>query len=218
MSTQNTRIKRLLIAAIVLILLVLVGGFVSIVNKSSKTRLEITVAPSSAQFFIDGRKAATGTQYLATGKHVLKARLTGFDGYSRTVQIDKNMKNKTFNILLTPNTAAGQNYLDDNPALQLEREGLGGLLFGENGRKVTEKYQFLSKLPLVRQRFSVNYGDAVQTKKKDGDVAIALYVQTTDPTEKRNALRTISDALGVTPADIEIIFENYYNPFNTAAE
>ncbi len=42
---------------------------------------------------------------------------------------------------------------------------------------------------------------------------IALHVDTTDPTEKRNALRTISEDLSVDPADVEIVFENYVNPF-----
>lgn len=197
------------------LMLFLAYGSYSALIRASKTEVTFTVAPSVSQLYIDGVQVHTGKQYISRKQHKIEAKLDGFSTYSQSVTITKS--DKMINILLNPITNKARIFLDANPDFQLERERLGGVQFSEGSQHINNKYSFISSLPLERQRFTVNYGDPQRTKKKNGDPAIALYVSVTDPSEKRNALRTVSEELGIEPADIEIIFENYTNPFGSGS-
>ncbi|MDL2363283.1 MAG: hypothetical protein QFB86_02805 [Patescibacteria group bacterium] len=203
--------KILLLVLILFVLPLLIVAFSSL-SKIGKVGITVNVAPSTAKLYVDARKVSPGDVYVRSGHHRLEAKLDGFNAYSKEFDTDNSPKKVVYDVLLSPKNTYGQSILDDNPKLQQERENMGGAKFSQNSQALNVKYPFLKDLPLEGQRFTVNYGDAVESKIKDGDVAIALYVSVTDPSEKRNAIRSITEQLGVEPSDIEIIFTDYFNP------
>jgi hypothetical protein len=179
-------------------------------SRIGKFKVDIITAPSTATVRVDDKKTSHTTVYLSRGKHKFSAELNGFSSDSKTLDIEKNTSVK---LLLDPQTDAAKQLLEDNPQLQLEREHIGSTTFTQNSKQISEKYPYLSQLPISGVRFSVNYGLAQRTKKTPDEAAIALYITATDAGERRNALSNIAQELSIDPSSVEIIFDDYVNPF-----
>ncbi len=211
---NNMLRKRLLLMVILLVVvLVFYVSFAKIRNHNTGV-VGIIVAPSSATITIDSKLINKSSARLKTGPHSLKITLDNFKPVTRSFIVNKGGDN-TIRIVLETENKQGKQYLLDHPDFQTQREAVAADQVNKKSVAVTDKYPFIANLPLERQRFTINYGDTRLTKKgaNPDEPYIALYVSVTDPTEKRNAIKTISDELGVGPADIEIIFDDYFNPF-----
>jgi hypothetical protein len=208
---MNKNLVRIIFFAFTVIVLVFVGIFIS---RIGKIKVDIVAAPSTATVKIDGKAASNKTIYVSKGKHQFSADLKGFSSDSKTIDITKNT---TVKLLLDPESDEAKQLLADNPELQLEREHIGSSDFGENSKKIGEKYPYISRLPISGTKFSVDYGLSQNTKTNQDEPAIALYITATDADERRNAISNIEQELSIDPGSVEIIFEDYVNPFAAEA-
>ncbi len=202
-----------------IVLLIIVLGFLSsvvfILSLFSQASIVLNVAPSTAIIQIDGKKAKIGKNNVAKGKHLVRVTLVNFISQEKTIIVNDSA-NLAFN--LDPANGDGFKYLADHPALQLEREALGGRQFGINSSNVGKRYPFLNSLPIDGQRFSVSRGDAVNTVT-DRSTAIALYISASTPVDRQTALLYTKQA-GINFSSVEIIYpdsQNLFSPINNAS-
>jgi hypothetical protein len=198
-----------LVAAIIVVFLYI--AFQGI-DHATKAKLTIVTAPSSATVKIDGIEAKQGLNYVSSGKHTIEASLSGFETVTKDVTAE-NRQTQDIKLILSTNSEEGRQYLADNPQYQHEKEELGSQGFSDISQRLDQKYPFLSLLPLQGQRFSVTQGSAQHSKDTPDDPSIALYITATDAGERRSALDYISTDLSISPSDVEIIFNDYTNPF-----
>jgi hypothetical protein len=212
---NKSTLKFKTIVTIILLLIFLIAG-VGIAGRINKATVKVDVAPSVATLKIDGKIYKSGKVSLPKGIHTFEASYENFATYTKEVEVINSDQEIT--ISLQPSNENGKRFLEENEIYQKEREAIGSREFGETSQKLSEKYPFIAKLPIERQKFSINYGEPRETKNKNPDEPyIALYISTVDPSEKRNALKTISEDLGVDPSQVEIVFENSFNAFSREA-
>lgn len=208
----NARAIGILVAT-VLIGIVVVGTIQKITQRNTRVA-NIVVAPRDADMTIDGRAVDGVKERLAIGEHELRITFPNFQEVKQKIKVTEKGDNLWF-IVMNPANDEGRKYLRDHPEVQGDREGVAANEVDKRAQAGAEKYPYLSKLPLEGQRFTVSYGDPIETKQSSPDEPyIALFVSVTEPRQKRNALKSIADELGVSPTGVEIVFQDFKNPFD----
>jgi hypothetical protein len=205
---RNNKPLILIIGTLVLLLFLLILSIP--ISRSNKAKVDIVVGPSTASVTVDGKKVSGNSVYVSKARHMFVATLDGFTTNKQVLNVESDT---TVRLLLNPVTEDAKQLLEDHPSLQLDRERIGSAEFAETSREITQKYPYLSKLPISGARFTVSYGTAQQTKNNNKNQAIAIYINASDPGERRNAIKNLVDTLNVDPSSIEIVFEDYKNPF-----
>lgn len=209
--------KQIRNAVLITIIGILIFLFYLTFSRQNTRVINFNIAPTNAEVTLNNKPLTDRTKRLKYGDYTIKATLKDFTTVEKKITVSKD-GDPIVSIVLDPTNDAGQSYLDSNIQEQYEREGVESIEVDKKQRTVAEKYPFLKELPLERQRFTISYGDIEHSKVTNpDDPQVALYVSVTEPSQKRNALRTIREYLGVDPSDIEIIFLDYFNPFDKDA-
>jgi hypothetical protein len=196
--------NRKLIMPILVLLLVGAVVWLGFLIARPRANVQIITNPHPAIVTIDGaKKVSRGTLYLSPGSHTLTASYEGFASKSLTFSITKGKPLQAV-FLLTPNSAAGKQYLKDNPGEQSEREQLGGEQYDTDSATIRRIYPILSLLPHQGIDFAVNYGASVKNPKDP--YAVALYVQVPAKGQEARALNWIRFS-GYNPDDYEIVYQ-----------
>lgn len=198
--------RSIVIVFVVVVALVVALSIGSALRNAGKYAVEVKVSPSDAKVSIDGKKANAGIVRLKEGTHSFSAELNGFTSDTKTVLIDR--EEIVVTLLPKPTSASALETVNNNAALQAEREALGALDAQLEGERINEKYPLLTRLPLGynQQEFAIDYGKSATIK--DG---IAIKITANTSKSRQYALDQIKE-WGYDPSDYEIIFLDYLNP------
>lgn len=212
------RYKKLIILCLItIVLLVFIIILINAIMHSGKTKVNITYAPGDAIIKIDNKEISHSkctshicekNVYLKNGIHSVNLSMPNFS--SDTQSIDTN-KSQEVALLVTPVNPLGQKYYDDNQYVQFQIQNSSSQEFTKGSDKITDRYPYIDKLNLYGGGYTVGYGESSYTKRDP--YSIALYVDSDTYDHRKKAITAIIDELGVYPSDIEIIYENFNNPF-----
>lgn len=190
------------IASLVALMLLIIGVSIALtVHKSANVTL--VMSPSAAKLKLDNTKMITATSFYASpGKHSLTASFTGFATHTQSFTVTKG-QTATVTVLLQPNSAAGQQYLQNHLDEQSKRQAIVGQAFDTSTQQRINKLPLIKKLPYIERYFRLDSGPS--KAHPDDNTAVAVYVTFYVAVGKQQALDWIQQQ-GYNPADLEIVY------------
>lgn len=201
--------KRKTIIAIIFAIIVIVGALIyqtyTAIDRSGKIPVEVAAAPNDAKITFKDKKtnaeyaAKNGTNYLPPGDYSITAAKDGF----RSSQTEVNATTKpryTVIIELMPQSDQARQWQKKHMDQYNKVEGIAGQQIREAGKKFTEKYPVVAKLPIKDPYYSVGY-----YKKDDRPI---IVIRTESPQYRYKAtLRLVS--MGIKLSDYQIEYADY---------
>ena len=201
--------KRKIIIAIIFAIIAIVGALIyqiyTAIDRSGKIPVEVAAAPNDAKITFKDKKtgaehkANNGTNYLPPGDYSITAAKDGF----RSSQTEVNATTKpryTVIIELMPQSDQARQWQKKHMDQYNKVEGIAGQQIREAGKKFTEKYPVVAKLPIKDPYYSVGY-----YKKDDRPI---IVIRTESPQYRYKAtLRLVS--MGIKLSDYQIEYADY---------
>ena len=201
--------KRKIIIAIIFAIIVIVGALIyqiyTAIDRSGKIPVEVAAAPNDAKITFKDKKtkaedaAKNGTTYLPPGDYSITAAKDGF----RSSQTEVNATTKprhTVIIELMPQSDQARQWQKKHMDQYNKVEGIAGQQIRETGKKFTEKYPVVAKLPIKDPYYSIGY-----YKKDDRPI---IVIRTESPQYRYKAtLRLVS--MGIKLSDYQIEYADY---------
>ena len=201
--------KRKIIIAIIFAIIAIVGALIyqiyTAIDRSGKIPVEVAAAPNDAKITFKDKKtkveytAKNGTNYLPPGDYSITAAKDGF----RSSQTEVNANSKPQHIIiieLMPQSDQARQWQKKHMDQYNKVEGIAGQQIREAGKKFTEKYPVVAKLPIKDPYYSVGY-----YKKDDRPI---IVIRTESPQYRYKAtLRLVS--MGIKLSDYQIEYADY---------
>lgn len=201
--------KRKIIIAIIFAIIAIVGALIyqiyTAIDRSGKIPVEVAAAPNDSKITFKDKKtkaeytAKDGTNYLPPGDYSITAAKDGF----RSSQTEVNATTKpryTVIIELMPQSDQARQWQKKHMDQYNKVEGIAGQQIREAGKKFTEKYPVVAKLPIKDPYYSVGY-----YKKDDRPI---IVIRTESPQYRYKAtLRLVS--MGIKLSDYQIEYADY---------
>ena len=201
--------KRKIIIAIIFAIIAIVGALIyqiyTAIDRSGKIPVEVAAAPNDAKITFKDKKtgaehkANNGTNYLPPGDYSITAAKDGF----RSSQTEVNATTKpryTVIIELMPQSDQARQWQKKHMDQYNKVESIAGQQIREAGKKFTEKYPVVAKLPIKDPYYSVGY-----YKKDDRPI---IVIRTESPQYRYKAtLRLVS--MGIKLSDYQIEYADY---------
>lgn len=201
--------KRKIIIAIIFAIIAIVGALIyqiyTAIDRSGKIPVEVAAAPNDAKITFKDKKtgaehkANNGTNYLPPGDYSITAAKDGF----RSSQTEVNATTKpryTVIIELMPQSDQARQWQKKHMDQYNKVESIAGQQIREAGKKFTEKYPVVSKLPIKDPYYSIGY-----YKKDDRPI---IVIRTESPQYRYKAtLRLVS--MGIKLSDYQIEYADY---------
>ncbi len=201
--------KRKIIIAIIFAIIAIVGALIyqiyTAIDRSGKIPVEVAAAPNDAKITFKDKKtkveyaARNGTNYLPPGDYSITAAKDGF----RSSQTEVNANSKPQHIIiieLMPQSDQARQWQKKHMDQYNKVEGIAGQQIRETGKKFTEKYPVVAKLPIKDSYYSVGY-----YKKDDRPI---IVIRTESPQYRYKAtLRLVS--MGIKLSDYQIEYADY---------
>ena len=180
--------KKILKIISALIIIVALFFLAQLLYRVDKTKLEITSDQKNTTLYINGNKIDSNLVYLYPGKYQLSAMSEGYYEYSDLITIDKDSKEKNIQIKLFKKPDQTIYYL-----------------LKTNYDEVIKKYPILSNLPYDNPFINITYSEDSTLN------SFTLIVNSYNG--YRQAVINKIKLMGYNPADYNIIFSDYENPF-----
>lgn len=201
--------QRKIIIAIIFAIIVIVGALIyqiyTAIDRSDKVPVEVAAAPNDAKITFKDKKTGTeltaknGTNYLPPGDYSITATKDGF----RSSQTEVNATSKpryTVIIELMPQSDQARQWQKKHMDQYNKVESIAGQQIREAGKKFTEKYPVVTKLPIKDPYYSIGY-----YKKDDRPI---IVIRTESPQYRYKAtLRLVS--MGIKLSDYQIEYADY---------
>ena len=201
--------KRKIIIAIIFAIIAIVGALIyqiyTAIDRSGKIPVEVAAAPNDAKITFKDKKtkaeytAKDGTNYLPPGDYSITAAKDGF----RSSQTEVNANSKPQHIIiieLMPQSDQARQWQKKHMDQYNKVEGIAGQQIRETGKKFTEKYPVVAKLPIKDPYYSIGY-----YKKDDRPI---IVIRTESPQYRYKAtLRLVS--MGIKLSDYQIEYADY---------
>ena len=201
--------KRKIIIAIIFAIIAIVGALIyqiyTAIDRSGKIPVEVAAAPNDAKITFKDKKTKAehagknGTNYLPPGDYSITAAKDGF----RSSQTEVNATTKprhTVIIELMPQSDQARQWQKKHMDQYNKVEGIAGQQIRETGKKFTEKYPVVAKLPIKDPYYSIGY-----YKKDDRPI---IVIRTESPQYRYKAtLRLVS--MGIKLSDYQIEYADY---------
>lgn len=201
--------RKTIIITIIFAIIAIVGALIyqiyTAIDRSGKIPVEVAAAPNDAKITFRDKKtkaeytAKNGTNYLPPGDYSITAAKDGF----RSSQTEVNATTKprhTVIIELMPQSDQARQWQKKHMDQYNKVEGIAGQQIRETGKKFTEKYPVVAKLPIKDPYYSVGY-----YKKDDRPI---IVIRTESPQYRYKAtLRLVS--MGIKLSDYQIEYADY---------
>ena len=201
--------RKTIIITIIFAIIAIVGALIyqiyTAIDRSGKIPVEVAAAPNDAKITFKDKKtkveyaARNGTNYLPPGDYSITAAKDGF----RSSQTEVNATTKprhTVIIELMPQSDQARQWQKKHMDQYNKVEGIAGQQIREAGKKFTEKYPVVAKLPIKDPYYSVGY-----YKKDDRPI---IVIRTESPQYRYKAtLRLVS--MGIKLSDYQIEYADY---------
>ena len=201
---------RLVAFAFIFVIVAIIAYFiVTLVQRSGKVAVNVSVVPKDAKITVDGTALNNGTNYLKAGKYTVEVTKDGFASYKDVQYIDDN--NTSIIVSLNAESEEAKKWADANE----QDYGNNQSLRADAANKWTTAYQDAN--PIVKVLPSSNYLYTIGYKNNPSDPAgMSPPILTIDaPRGYRNAAIDQIRSLGFNPADYKIEFTNYESPFKS---
>jgi hypothetical protein len=186
---------------VVLIVLVLVGGFL-LFRGAPEHKVTIRSVPNDLTLTLDGTPiAANGEVKIKEGTHTLVGERSGFKSHTQTIEVRDDTSVRVY---LFANSAEGRAWEKEHPDQALEAEAESGRRYQELTDRLEAKYPLLKQLPYVGPGFDVSYGNS-KVKPDDPEV-IAFYVTISDSQGKAKFQEWIR-GLGLDIDTLEVVYK-----------
>jgi hypothetical protein len=186
---------------VVLIVLVLVGGFL-LFRGAPEHKVTIRSVPNDLTLTLDGTPiAANGEVKIKEGSHTLVGERSGFKSHTQTIEVRDDTSVRVY---LFANSAEGRAWEKEHPDQALEAEAESGRRYQELTDRLEAKYPLLKQLPYVGPGFDVSYGNS-KVKPDDPEV-IAFYVTISDSQGKAKFQEWIR-GLGLDIDTLEVVYK-----------
>lgn len=177
-----------LITATLLVVFVSPYFIAKYIYQMNKTQVNISLNQATANVTMNGQAVKPGTIYLIPGKYVVSATLSGYGEYRKVYEIDS--ANNDISIDLS----------------KISTQTIDEVLAGPDGYKiVTDKYPIIKRLPYYNALLQIDYSD-------DSNLD-SLTIVVEAPEGYRSAIVSKIKSWGFNPADYNITFKDYRNPF-----
>ena len=187
--------------AVVVIVLVLIGGFLLFRGKPEHT-VTIRSVPNDLTLTLDGTQiAANGEVKIKEGTYTLVGERGGFKSHTQTLEVRGDTSVRMY---LFANSAEGRAWEKEHPDQALEAEAESGRRYQELTDRLEAKYPLLKELPYVGPGFDVSYGTS-KTNPDDPE-SIAFYVKLSDGEGKTKFLQWIQ-GLGLDINTLEVVYK-----------
>lgn len=206
---KNSMIKKWAVVATIILLIVV--GYLAVLNISRKgeTKLSIEVIPGDSTLKLNDKNIKPGIIYLKPGIYTITANKEGFKEDKVTVELNSD----PVRVGLVPmsDSVAAKKWLTDNPAIQLERERIGGERAALEAQTQEDLTPLIQVLPYKDPSgiFRVDYGSS-QTRTIDG--AVFIDVNGSNSVGRKNFVKWLAEQ-GQDPTDLEIQYTDFHNPF-----
>lgn len=201
--------RKNIVIAIIFVIIAIIGTIIyqiyTAIDRSGKVPVEVAAAPNDAKITFKDKKtgaehkANNGTNYLPPGDYSITAAKDGF----RSSQTEVNATTKpryTIIIELMPQSDQARQWQKKHMDQYNKVESIAGQQIREAGKKFTEKYPVVAKLPIKDPYYSVGY-----YKKDDRPI---IVIRTESPQYRYKAtLRLVS--MGIKLSDYQIEYADY---------
>ncbi|OGL37414.1 hypothetical protein A3E49_02920 [Candidatus Saccharibacteria bacterium RIFCSPHIGHO2_12_FULL_49_19] len=173
------------------------------------SKIKINVIPEDSTITLDGSVIKERTLDVQPGEHSIEASKEGFKPHKLDFETAKGATKEIY-LLPEPTSEEALEWLRANPDIQLRRESFASQNVTEQQAIFENEYPILTVLPYISADFRVDYG--VSKKYPDNPNKIALYITAISPELRKMAVNWIMSQ-GYNPAEYEIVFVNFDNPF-----
>jgi hypothetical protein len=207
--------KKIKLLIIVLIVTIVLFGVFAIIS-ASKTELKLTYAPGSVSIKVDGKlykktkcqkELCTITIKLKKGSDTISLEKENFE----TVTVSAKANNSEVFLISSPENQSGKDEYLDSELMQQQIQNASSAEFSYGSKETGTRYPFLDQLNLYGGGFTVGYGQSSYNAKDP--YSVSLYIEAKEPKHRLDAIDAIINDLNVSPADIEIIYSDFNNPF-----
>lgn len=203
-----------------LITILLAGLFLGIIfiflilrDNGNGLRVNLITVPDDMQLTFQG---PNNTNYTSKGKGSIKLPIGSYDitatsdGFKeKKLKLVVKENDQKLVVLLEPESREAREWAQKNERKYLDAEKIAGEESQKAGEEFRNANPIISKLPYSQGFYRIDYG-------QDGE-NIILYITADQPVGRVIAMSTIRD-WGYEPADYDIRFYNFDNPFKEGNE
>lgn len=175
-------------AAVLAIVLILIGGVVLFRGGGSEATLSVQSIPNDLTLKLDGHEIpANGNVQIKAGTHTLEGSRRGFQSYSQTFTSGNDAL--SYKMYLYANSAEGREWTKNNPEQEQKLEEEAGRKYDQFQDRIKRKYPIISQLPYVGDGFQATY-----TKSKTDPTnpeAISIVIEVFGSQGRKKALQWI---------------------------
>lgn len=196
------RTKIVLGIALVMIGVLLAYSIFYYVRSRDHINLTLYVLPTNSKIVIGNTQYSNGSIWLSPGNYTIQVTSDGFQPYKGSVTVQNGDKNIT--VSLMPESAEAIKWQSENNDKYKQLENLADAQDDISANRALSSNPIISALPYRSALFSIGYHTTI-----DGQVVLDVYAEAG---YYNAAMRSIAD-LGYNPAEYQIEFNNYTNPF-----
>lgn len=158
---EPKKLKRFLIGAGVLFVLLIVGISVGFMIRNSiySASIYVIAAPYDAQILMNNKIVKSGEKNMAEpGEYNIVISRTGFETEIKTVVLENGSSEKVI-VALRPNEPSTMDWYETHPEDAAIADGVVGQKFIDEAAEMAEKYTIVENLPVYEYNYNVGYGD-----------------------------------------------------------
>jgi hypothetical protein len=150
----------LLLAATLFAVIIIVVIIFWIIDMRKTAKLDILVAPKSAEIRVNNTRYSPGVIRLEPGRYTIEIRKDGFDSYSQTVDLVPDKTEKVY-VQLRPSNG-DYSWYARHPEETTYMTNIGDYLYDKRIEELKQKYPLMRKLPINIEYYSDNYTDYIK--------------------------------------------------------
>lgn len=191
-----SRNRKIILIVSGIVIAVLLGTLIfTQVQKIGKVQIDVVVAPSESTFTIDGQAAQPGINYVAPGKHTLKATLALFTDAVKNIDTATLPAGQKIYLVPSADSPQAVQWLIDHKQAGIEVQGAGDALTTIKNQTIVQAFPYVTKLPYESIDYRIDYSFNNDQTKIKFIVTLLPYMLTSNPGYKQQLKDFQAEAL-----------------------
>ncbi|MBQ9180605.1 hypothetical protein IJ135_00705 [Candidatus Saccharibacteria bacterium] len=202
--------QKIFLGSIIAFVVLLISGIIgiSIWYLTNNALLNIAIAPSDSEVFINGEKSSSGERRITPGLYEIMVARDGFEPQTKNIQIDTNTNEKLI-FILESNSPDTENWYFEHPEDARLLEGSISWQYDSDSEVYNKQNNILHYLPFVASAFSVGYGNC--TRQGGPDFCLVIKSEFGAVSKALDYIRHADEKIG----KYYIEYINYGNIFSS---